>query len=51
MITFGETEVTKRLAAWGALIAVPTFIASVYGMNFVQMPELKWRSATPWRSA
>ena len=42
MITFGETEVTKRLAAWGALIAVPTFIASLYGMNFVQMPELKW---------
>jgi len=42
MITFGETEVTKRLAAWGALIAVPTFIASVYGMNFKQMPELAW---------
>ncbi|HEY6241420.1 MAG TPA: magnesium/cobalt transporter CorA [Burkholderiales bacterium] len=42
MITFGETEVTKRLAAWGALIAVPTFIASVYGMNFKQMPELDW---------
>ena len=42
MITFGETEVTKRLAAWGALIAVPTFIASVYGMNFKTMPELDW---------
>jgi magnesium transporter len=47
MITFGETEVTKRLAAWGALIAVPTFIASVYGMNFVQMPELKWAFGYP----
>jgi len=42
MITFGETEVTKRLAAWGALIAVPTLIATVYGMNFRQMPELDW---------
>ena len=42
MITFGETEVTKRLAAWGALIAVPTFIASLYGMNFKNMPELDW---------
>src|SRR6266850_927207 len=42
MITFGETEVTKRLAAWGALIAVPTFIASLYGMNFKHMPELDW---------
>ncbi|HKW36693.1 MAG TPA: magnesium/cobalt transporter CorA [Burkholderiales bacterium] len=42
MITFSETEVTKRLAAWGALIAVPTFIASLYGMNFRHMPELEW---------
>ncbi|HET7766722.1 MAG TPA: magnesium/cobalt transporter CorA [Burkholderiales bacterium] len=42
MITFSETEVTKRLAAWGALIAVPTFIASLYGMNFKNMPELDW---------
>ncbi len=47
MITFGETEVTKRLAAWGALIAVPTFIASVYGMNFKQMPELEWAFGYP----
>ncbi|MGB5081923.1 MAG: magnesium and cobalt transport protein CorA [Burkholderiales bacterium] len=47
MITFGETEVTKRLAAWGALIAVPTFIASVYGMNFALMPELKWAFGYP----
>jgi magnesium transporter len=42
MITISETEVTKRLAAWAALLAVPTFIASLYGMNFVNMPELKW---------
>jgi magnesium transporter len=47
MITFGETEVTKRLAAWAALIAVPTFIASVYGMNFVEMPELKFAFGYP----
>lgn len=47
MITFSETEVTKRLAAWGALIAVPTFIASVYGMNFPDIPELKWTYGYP----
>jgi len=47
MITFGETEVTKRLAAWGALIAVPTFIASLYGMNFKHMPELDWELGYP----
>ena len=42
MITIGESEVTKRLAAYGALVAVPTMIAGIYGMNFEQMPELKW---------
>jgi magnesium transporter len=47
MITFSETEVTKRLAAWGALIAVPTFIASLYGMNFKHMPELDWELGYP----
>ena len=33
---------TKRLAAYAALVAVPTMIAGVYGMNFEHMPELKW---------
>jgi magnesium transporter len=31
-------ETTKRLTAWAAIIAVPTFIASVYGMNFALVP-------------
>src|SRR6266850_456276 len=47
MITYGATEVTKRLAAWAALIAVPTFIASLYGMNFRNMPELEWPLGYP----
>jgi magnesium transporter len=47
MITIGETEVTKRLAAWAALIAVPTFISSLYGMNFKNMPELEWTFGYP----
>ena len=42
MITIGESEVTKRLAAYAALVAVPTMVAGVYGMNFEHMPELKW---------
>jgi magnesium transporter len=42
MIQLGESEVTKRLAAYAALVAVPTMIAGVYGMNFEHMPELKW---------
>ena len=42
MITIGENETVKQLAAYAALVAVPTMIAGVYGMNFEHMPELKW---------
>ena len=42
MISLNETEVTKKLAAWAAIIAVPTMIAGIYGMNFKNMPELDW---------
>ncbi len=42
MVQIGESEVTKRFAAYAALVAVPTMIAGVYGMNFDHMPELKW---------
>jgi magnesium transporter len=42
LITIQENEVTKRLASYAALVAVPTMIAGVYGMNFQHMPELSW---------
>ena len=42
LITLAENETTKRLAAYAALVAVPTMVAGVYGMNFDHMPELKW---------
>ena len=45
MISLADNEVTKKLAAWGALIiAVPTMIAGIYGMNFEHMPELELAS-------
>ena len=37
-----QNEVTKKLAAWAAILAVPTAIAGIYGMNFEYMPELHW---------
>jgi magnesium transporter len=37
-----QTVITRRLAAWAAILAVPTAIAGIYGMNFEHMPELKW---------
>ena len=42
LISIQENAVTKRLASYGALIAIPTLIAGVYGMNFQNMPELGW---------
>jgi magnesium transporter len=39
MINLSETEVTKKLAGWAAIIAIPTLIAGIYGMNFKNMPE------------
>jgi magnesium transporter len=38
-----QTEITRRLAAWAAILAVPTAVAGIYGMNFDFMPELHWR--------
>jgi magnesium transporter len=42
-----ENRDTRRLAAWAAIIAVPTMIAGIYGMNFSNMPELSWEYAYP----
>jgi magnesium transporter len=47
MITLQENQTTKQLAAYAALIAVPTLVAGVYGMNFDHMPELKWLFGYP----
>ena len=47
LITLQENEVTKRLAAYAALVAVPTLIAGVYGMNFTEMPELRMSYGYP----
>ena len=37
-----QTAITRSLAAWAAILAVPTAVAGLYGMNFEHMPELKW---------
>ena len=47
LITLHESENTKRLAAYAALVAIPTMIAGVYGMNFRHMPELEWEFGYP----
>jgi len=47
LISLQENEITKRLAAYAALVAVPTLIAGIYGMNFKLMPELQWSFGYP----
>jgi magnesium transporter len=38
-----QGAITRQLAAWAAILAVPTAIAGIYGMNFEYLPELEWR--------
>ncbi|WP_084044701.1 magnesium transporter [Ensifer sp. WSM1721] len=38
-----QTEISRKLASWAAILAVPTAIAGIYGMNFNEMPELRFR--------
>ena len=40
LVSVNQNEVVKKISAWAGIIAVPTFIASVEGMNFQHMPEL-----------
>ena len=42
-----QNESVQKLAGWGALLALPTVVFSLYGMNFDYMPELKWPWAYP----
>jgi len=42
-----QNDAMKKLAAWAAIIAVPTMVAGIYGMNFKFMPELEWRYGYP----
>ncbi|TMQ88868.1 magnesium and cobalt transport protein CorA [Actinomadura soli] len=42
-----QNEDMRKISAWAAIIAVPTAIAGIYGMNFEHMPELKWTWSYP----
>lgn len=47
LVAHSQSEVVKRLAGWGAILAIPTVIFSLYGMNFAWMPELAWKPGYP----
>ncbi|MFL1387832.1 magnesium and cobalt transport protein CorA [Pseudomonas tritici] len=37
-----QSVVQRKFAAWAAILAFPTAVAGIYGMNFQNMPELQW---------
>ncbi|MGV9555926.1 magnesium and cobalt transport protein CorA [Streptomyces sp. NPDC003522] len=42
-VTVAQNEDMRKITAWAAIVAVPTMICGVYGMNFDRMPELHWK--------
>jgi magnesium transporter len=46
-VSVRQNEDVRRISAWVAIIAVPTAIAGIYGMNFEDMPELRWHLGYP----
>jgi magnesium transporter len=47
LVAVKQNEVVKALAGWGAVLALPTVVFSLYGMNFKMMPELQWYFGYP----
>lgn len=46
-LSLRQNEAVQKLAGWGAILAIPTVVFSLYGMNFKVMPELAWPWAYP----
>ncbi|MEV5884480.1 magnesium and cobalt transport protein CorA [Streptomyces sp. NPDC052020] len=42
-VTVAQNEDMRKITAWAAIVAVPTMVCGMYGMNFDHMPELGWR--------
>ena len=47
LLAVKQNEVVRKISAWAAIITVPTFIGTIYGMNFEHMPELDTEWAYP----
>jgi magnesium transporter len=46
-VSVRQNEDMRKISAWVAIVAVPTAVAGIYGMNFEHMPELGWRFGYP----
>ena len=40
--SLAQSEQTKKISSWAAILFAPTLVGTIYGMNFVYMPELDW---------
>ena len=47
VISVQQNDVVRKISGWAAILAVPTFFASIWGMNFRDMPELGWGAGYP----
>ena len=46
-ISMQQNSDMRKITAWAAIISIPTMVAGIYGMNFTDMPELKWKFGYP----
>jgi magnesium transporter len=46
-VSVRQNEDMRKISAWVAILAVPSSVAGIYGMNFDHMPELRWRFSYP----
>jgi magnesium transporter len=51
LVTVRQNEIVQKISGWAAVIAVPTLISGIYGMNFKHMPELDWTYGYPYALA
>lgn len=47
IVQLQQNDIMRKLAAWAGIIAIPTAVAGIYGMNFINMPELGWSFGYP----
>ncbi|GEN79096.1 CorA family divalent cation transporter [Actinotalea fermentans] len=47
LVSVAQNEQMRTISAWAATLAVPTLVGTIYGMNFVHMPELHWSVGYP----
>jgi magnesium transporter len=50
-VSLAQAEQAKKISSWAAILFAPTVVTGIYGMNFVNMPELRWHLGYAWALA